>query len=211
MPIFNSPHDLFLALYSADLFNRLRTVLDGFEKTRRDTPFAESLNFTCSHLGTCTACLAGRVDIHPRPGSFSVTVPRVSGDRWTAALGVIVPEPDAARPAVRDPFALGPLDGVPGWERLTAFVPGTTVGHLSLHSGVSARTDFKSHTDLGHQIAALPITPAAREHCERAWAQGLRFLGALTSGAAEPERAIGGHGPLAGGRPRQDGSPPRPL
>jgi hypothetical protein len=165
-------------------------VLDGFETTRRDSPFAESVNFTCAHLGTCTACLAGRVDIRPRPGAFSVTVPRVSGGRWKTALGAIAPVPGSARSAVRDPFALGPLDGVPGWERLTAFVPGTTVGHLSLHPGISARTDFKSHADPGHRIATLSITPAAREHCERAWAQGLRFLGALTSGAAEPERPV---------------------
>ncbi|WP_327391531.1 hypothetical protein OG728_39355 (plasmid) [Streptomyces microflavus] len=190
MPMFNSTHDLCRALHSAGLFHRLGTVLDGFETTRQESLISESRNFTCTHPGTCTACPAGRVAIHPRPGTLSVTVPSVSGDRWKTALGAIVPEPGRTTPAVRDPFALGPLDGVTGWQRLTAFVPDTTVAHTLLDPGISARTDFRNHAVPGQLVATLSITPAARDDCEPAWDQGLRFLAVLTS--AEPAQAVQG-------------------
>lgn len=205
MRIFNSTHDLFLALYRADLFNRLGTVLDGFETTRRDSPFAEGLNFTCTHFGTCTSCLAGRVTIHPCPGAFSVTVPRVSGDRWKTALGAIVPVPGSARHAVRDPFALGPLDGVPGWERLTAFVPGTTVGHLSLHTGISGgRLHPRPEDSPDTLLRRLPRRRSRSGRARPRQPRTLPCLPALTSAACPHEEA----GPTPPGpRPRTHAGP----
>ncbi|MFF1678782.1 hypothetical protein ACFVYG_22415 [Streptomyces sp. NPDC058256] len=179
--MFNSTHDLFLALHASDHLSRLKAVLKGFETIGRDSPFAEGFDFTtCTHPGTCTTCMSGWVNIHPRPGALSATVRRVPADQWKTALGVIGPVRESAAPAAPDPYSLGPLDGVPGWEKLTAFAPGTTVGQLSLTPATSARTDFKYHVDSGHLIATLANTPTAREHCERAWDPGLRFVGALT-------------------------------
>lgn len=184
MPMFDSTHDLFLTLYASGHLNRLKAALGECETTSRDSPFDEGFNFNaCQHpgTGTCTTCLSGRVEFHPRPGTLTVVVRRIPADRWTTALRAIGPAHQPATPTAPDPFSLGPFDSVPGWEKVTSFVPDTTAAQLTTSPTYKAHTYLKDHADPGHLLAILTITPVAREHCAPAWDQGVRFLNTLTS------------------------------
>ncbi|WP_440580901.1 hypothetical protein [Streptomyces sp. PT19] len=190
MPIFNSTHDLFLTLHRSGHLDRLKTALGAFETTSRDSPFYEGFNFTaCHHPGKCATCLSGWISIYPRSADLRVTVRRVPADQWMTALHALVPAHQPAAPATSHPFSLGPLDGAPGWEKRTSFIPGCTNGHLTISPAISADTYFKDHTDPG--FATLSITPGAREHCEPAWDQGTRFLTTLASAATQDTAAPG--------------------
>ncbi|MFE5189874.1 hypothetical protein [Streptomyces sp. NPDC056628] len=139
--MFGSTHDLFPTLRTSGHLDRLKAALGGFVTTNRDSPFYEGFYFTaCPHPGGCGTCLSGWISVYPRSGDLRLTVRRVPADQWTKALRVIVPAGQAAPPAATHPFSLGPLDGVPGWERRTSFTPGCTHGHLTIPPAISADT-----------------------------------------------------------------------
>ncbi|MEU7031623.1 hypothetical protein AB0A60_33615 [Streptomyces sp. NPDC046275] len=190
-PTYHHNQSLLSRLVTSGLWTGLKAALANCETRPHDSPYSEGFDFTsCQHPGdTSSVCLSGSVRIGARAGDLSVTVRRVRGDRWIAALGAIEPASEPTKLTNADPYALGPL-GVPGWQKTKSFVPNTACGRLILSGPIDVYTHFSNHADPAFLFATVRIAPSAREHCARAWDQGARFLEALTSGDADADAAM---------------------
>ncbi|MGW3390535.1 hypothetical protein [Streptomyces cinereoruber] len=190
-PTYHHNQSLFFTLVTSGGWTGLKAALANCETRPHDSPYSQGFDFTsCQHPGdTCFICLSGSVRIGARAGDLAVTVRRVHGDRWMAALGAIEPASEPTKRTSADPYALGPL-GVPGWQKTTSFVPNTTCGQLVLSGPIDIYTHFSNHTNPAFLFATVRIAPSAREHCLPAWDQGVRFLTALISGGADAEAAV---------------------
>ncbi|MFD7956082.1 hypothetical protein ACFV4X_21615 [Streptomyces ardesiacus] len=190
-PTYHHNQSLFSTLVTSGLWTGLKAALANCETRPHDSPYSEGFDFTSCQQprGICSVCLSGSVRIGARAGDLSVTVRRIRGEQWMAALGAIGPACNPVKRTNEDPYSLAPL-GVPGWQKLKSFVPNTTCGQLILPGPIDVSTHFKNHSDPAFLFATVRIAPSLREHCVPAWGRGVGFLQALTSGGADADTAV---------------------
>lgn len=179
--MFHAHDPLFTALEKSGHFLGLQIALGGCEPRMLNSGDTVGFDFSsCSRqYDRDPERISGEVTVSPFGGTLQVSVYRCPANRWFRALGVL----GTVGAAGGDQHPVTP--GAPEWRWRPAgqgMIAGSLGGELDLADGITVTTRIEGHAHSGCTKAAFGVNPTARQHCEWAWAYGIRCLGVLITG-----------------------------